>query len=274
MSAHRYWRLHVGATGGDGAVAIGELRLAIVPGGAQAATGGTASASSTNGANAASNAFDGVTSSGNFWQSLSALPAYVQYDMGVDNGIDVVEIRIYFTTTPGATTFPANIVLCYSDNGVIWYPQRAWGGLTFSNAETKTLGAAALPSQDIKNREEFIRTYRYNAAANVGAPLTRRVLPRLAGTVGNHTSLAAMSTPWSGNYYVAGSTTVLGIPAARRVNLVDQASGILVRSIPTQADGYFRFDQVGLGPWTVIGVDPRAEQNSVIYAHVVPALMT
>lgn len=81
-------------------------------------------------------------------------------------------------------------------------------------------------------------------------------------------------TPWSGNYYIAGSTTVLGMPFARRVDLVEQRSGLLVRTFHTKADGAFLFDQIGHGPWTLIGVDNSAEQNSVVFAHVPSALMT
>lgn len=283
MAAHRYWRLHVSRTGGATSASVGELILATVPSGAQAATGGTASASSTNGANEASRAFDGTTSSANFWQSATSGMAgglgqeYLQYDMGVGGGIDIVEVRLYFNgTASGSTTYPSNFALLYSDDGIKWTLQRAWSELSFTNGETKTLDATPLPSNQVFNRVVLRRDYRYNAAAISGpAPSVLRALQhRLIGFGVRHATAPVMTTPWSGNYYIAGSTTVLGMPYARRVDLVEQRSGLLVRTFYTKADGAFLFDQIGPGPWTLVGVDNSAEQNSVVFAHVPPALMT
>lgn len=287
MAAHRYWRLYISRNGGSSNrnVSIGELILATTPSGAQAATGGTASASSTNGVNAASRAFDGTTSDANYWQSASGTfdttvgsgQAYLQYDMGVGGGIDVAEIRLYFNgTTSGSTTYPSNFALLYSDDGVKWTLQRAWSEQVFTNGETKTLDATPLPSNQIFNRVVIRRDHRYNAAANAGTPPSMsRVLPhRLIGFGVRHCTAPAVLTPWSGRYFIAGSTTVLGAPFARRVDLVEPKSGLLVRQFFTKEDGQFLFEWIGPGPWTLVGVDNSAEQNSVIYAHVPPALMT
>ena len=287
MAAHRYWRLFISKNGGSysQSVSVGELVLATTPSGAQAATGGTASASSTNGVNAASRAFDGTTSAANYWQSASgtfsitvgAGQEFLQYDMGVGGGIDVVEVRLYFNgTETGSTSYPSDFALLYSDDGIKWTLQRAWSELVFTNGETKTLDATALPSNQIFNRVVVRRDYRYNAAANSGpAPSVLRMLQhRLIGFGVRHAAAPVVMTPWSGNYYIAGSTTVLGMPFARRVDLIDQRSGLLVRMFYTKADGAFLFDQIGPGPWTLIGVDDSAEQNSVVFAHVPSTLMT
>lgn len=287
MAAHRYWRLYISKNGGSSNtnVSVGELVLATSPSGAQAATGGTASASSTNGVNAASRAFDGTTSAANYWQSAPGTftstvgdgREFLQYDMGVGGGIDVVEVRLYFNgTTSGNTTYPSNFALLYSDDGVKWTLQRAWSGLVFTNGETKTLDATALPSNQVFNRVVTRRDYRYNAAANSGpAPSVLRVLPHgLIGFGVRHAAAPTVMTPWSGNYYIAGSTTVLGEPYARRVDLVDQRTGLLVRTFYTKNDGAFLFENIGPGPWTLVGVDNSAEQNSVVFAHVPSAPMT
>lgn len=286
MAAHRYWRLFISKNGGSSnqSVSVGELVLATTPSGAQAATGGTASASSTNGVNAASRAFDGTTSAANYWQSASgtfsntvgAGQEFLQYDMGVGGGIDVAEVRLYFNgSTSGATTYPSNFALLYSDDAKVWTLQRAWSELAFTNGETKTLDATPLPSNQVFNRVVLRRDYRYNAAANSGpAPSVLRVLQhRLIGFGVRHATAPVTMTPWSGNYYIAGSTTVLGAPYARRVDLVDQRSGLLVRTFQTKDDGAFIFENIGPGPWTLVGVDNSAEQNSVVFAHVPPALM-
>lgn len=286
MAAHRYWRLFISKNGGSSnqSVSVGELILATSPGGAQAATGGTASASSTNGVNAASRAFDGTTSAANYWQSASgtfstngAGQEYLQYDMGVGGGIDVVEVRLYFNgSTSGSLTYPSDFALLYSDDGVKWTLQRAWSGLVFTNGETKTLDATPLPSNQIFNRVVIRRDYRRNAAANAGTPPSvLRALPhRLIGFGVRHCTAPAVLTPWSGRYFIAGSTTVLGAPFARRVDLVEQKSGLLVRRFFTKEDGQFLFEWIGPGPWTLIGVDNSAEQNSVVFAHVPSTLMT
>lgn len=283
MAAHRYWRLFITRSGGGNSVTVGELVLATVAGGAQAATGGTASASTANGADTAALAFDGTTSSTNYWRSLTLSGSvagtgqeYLQYDMGAGNDIDVVEMRLYFNgSVIGGTTYPSTFVLLYSDDGVHWTLQRGWAELAFTNGETKTLDATPLPSGQIFNRVVVTRDVRRNVAANSGAPTLFQVLThRLLGVGVRHASMPSAMTPYSGNGYIAGSTTVLGDPFPRRVDLIDQRSGLLVRTIHTGPDGQFLFEWVGPGPWTIIGVDQAAEQNSVIYAHVSPAPMT
>jgi hypothetical protein len=283
MAAHRYWRLFISHNGGGSTVSVNELILATTPSGAQAATGGTASASSTNGVNVASRAFDGTTSSANYWQSgISAFLSsygreYLQYDMGAGNGIDVVEMRLYFDgTASGSTTYPSDFALLYSDDGVRWTLQRAWNGQVFSNGETKTFGVTPLPSNQIFNRVVLRKDYRRNVAANAGTtPSVSRILPYgLLGFGVRHGTAPAARTPFSGKYFIAGSTTTLGMPLARRVDLVEQKSGLLVRRFYTKNDGQFLFEWIGPGPWTLVGVDDSAEQNSVVYAHVTPAPMT
>ncbi len=274
MAAHRYWRVHIQATGGGSLVSIGELIMATTQSGAQAATGGTALASSVSSGNVAANAFDGTTSSANYWASNSVYSAsngaeWIQYDVGVGNSIDVVELRLYFNgTSIGSTTYPKNLSLWYSDDNIHWYLQRAWNELSFTNGETKTLNATALLSSQITNRVVFIRTYRNNQASNVGVPTFRRVIMRVVDMSVRHASAPARKTPLSGSYYVAGSTTVLGEPYARRVDLVEQKSGLIARSFHTNNNGQFLFEDIAQGPWTLVGVDNSAEQNSVIYAHV------
>lgn len=282
MAAHRYWRLHISRSGGAGTVSIGELILATTSGGAQAATGGTASASSTLSTNVASRAFNGTQSAADYWQCATSSYSgtwgaeFVQYDMGAGNSIDVVEMRIYFNgTTSGATTFPSSFVLLHSDDGIRWTVQRAWSNVTFANPETLTFDATELPSNQVFNRVLLVKDVRRNAATNSGVP-TKFVALRspLIGDGARHHTAGTAFFMWSGAFYIAGSTTTLGLPIARRVDLLNQRSGLLERRVFTGPDGQFLFDQINAGPWTVLGVDASAEQNSVVYAHVVPAPMT
>jgi len=258
MSAHRFWRLHVTRTGGSGStVTVGELILASTPGGNQAAVGGTATASSVLGTNAASRAFDGTLAAGNFWQCASGSllsgvgSEFIQYDMGANNSISVEEMRLYYDHPTSPTTFPNDFGLYHSDDGIQWTFRRNWTGQSFTNGETKTYAATPVTPQ-------VFRVFEHNL---IGRGFQRVTAP-------------VVQTPWTGNFYIAGTTTVLGVPHIRRVDLIDQRSGVLVRSLTTKSDGVFLFDNIGPGPWTVVGVDVTATHNSVIFAHVVPIPMT
>jgi hypothetical protein len=281
MAAHRYWRM-LFTRAASSTVAVNELTLAVTEGGPQAATGGTASAGSVSGLNVASRAFNGTTNATDYWLSLGnfngngANSDYLQYDMGSGNSIDVVEVRMYINTTNlGAGVAPQNFVLLHSDDGQNWTVRRAWAGQTWATVETKTFSAIALPSGDIFNRVFYEKDVRRNAATNSGSP-TKFVPLRghLTGDGARHHTVGTATFVWAGPFYIAGSTTTLGLPIARRVDLINQRTGRLERTVFTKADGQFLFDQINAGPWTVLGVDVSAEQNSVVYAHVVPAPMT
>lgn len=271
MAAHRYWRLFISETGGASHVTIGELVLSVAAAGPQAAAGGVASASSSFAGTTAANAFDGSETVA--WASLSGVYSskgmeHIQYDMGVGNAIDVIEMRVSYNST-SAIAYPRAFALLHSDDGTKWTLRRAWGGQVFALGETKTFDATLIPANQVFNRVLADKAaHRHTLAANAGEPALRRVLGRTIG-LHAHASKPLRFTPWSGQNYIAGSTTVLGQPFARRVNLVEQRSGLLVDTVHTGDDGAFIFEGIGDGPWSVIGVDMSAEQNSVIFAHVV-----
>jgi hypothetical protein len=78
-------------------------------------------------------------------------------------------------------------------------------------------------------------------------------------------------TPYTGVLRLAGSTTVLGVPAPRRVDLVHQRSGLLVDSVYTELPACsYEFAQISNELYSLVGVDDSAQQNSVIYAHEQP----
>lgn len=279
MAAHRYWRLVISDTGGGGtnSAVIGELILATTPGGASVATGGTASASDDYSGSSAANAFDGTQSSSNAWRSStrtsdSGPTQWIQYDFG-GTPRDIVEMRIYY---PAAGTFaltlaPKNFALYWSDDNKTWTRQRAWSEQTFTAGGTNTYDTTAVPSGAITNRRlPGISTYR-----NATAALPQAFFASLSRSTGGLTRAHNWTRPWSitpysGKLRIAGSTTVLGIPKARRVDLLDQKSGLLVDSRNTGPDGVFAFEQLADGVYALVGVDKSAEQNSVIYAHVTP----
>ena len=280
MAAHRYWRLFISDTNGGGgnSAVIGELILATTAGGASVATGGTASASDDYYSSyLAANAFDGIESSSNAWcsalRSVETGPVHwIQYDFG-GTPRDIVEMRIYF---PAAGPFtlaqaPKNFALYWSDDGKTWTRQRAWSEQTFTAGGTNTYDAAAVPSVAITNR--YIlgpSVHRYTAAA-LPQTFFASVSRPSSGFARSYNWTRPWSvTPYSGKLRIAGSTTVLGLPKARRVDLLDQKSGLIVDRRNTGPDGVFAFEQLADGVYTLVGVDNSAEQNSVIYAHVTP----
>lgn len=276
MAAHRYWRLFISGRGSGVYVAITELVFAVAASGPQAAVGGIASGTGDQVNNKPSNAFDGVISPENYWLSSysggTSCTEYLQYEMTAGSPIDVAEIRI--TTSASPVYYPVNFSLLYSDDGQSWEIKKSWSNQVFASNETKTFDATPLLSSQIVNRLVMLRTLRRNDQANVGAPNSGRSLHLPILMADARATTPAMTSSYTGNYYIAGSTTVLGKPAARRVNLIDQRSGLLVKSLVTGEDGQFLFSQIGAGPWTVLGVDLSAEQNSVVYAHVTPEPMT
>lgn len=273
MAAHRFWKLQIITSASGSGVTIGELVLATEPSGPQAAIGGTAYASREEASWPASAAFDGAVVQGSGWWS-QIVPCGITYDMGEGRAIEVVEVRITSPSGATPTNYPTSVALMFSDDGKTWMVRRAWSGMVFSALETKTLDATPLPSSQIASCVVMDKTIRRNISANYGEPTFRRALSIIVDMAVNHGSMPARKTPWTGEHFIAGSTTSLGDPIARRVDLVDQKSGLLAFRMQSGKDGSFRFNDIGPGPWTVIGIDPSAEQNSVIYAHVTPSRIT
>lgn len=268
MAAHRYWRLFVSSAVNSAYVTIGELTLATTPGGASVATGGTASASS---GYTPDKAFDGALGAG-YWESQATGTAWLQYDLGAGGSKDIVEIRIYFPISGvSVNEAPSSFALYYSDDGAQWTRQSAWSGMVFAAGETKTFDTTPMPDALVKNRIVLDKRFRYNSAALSQSDVffTARRFPLIFARDNYLTPMR--KTPYSGAKRIAGSTTVLGMPAARTVHLLDQKSGLIVDTRHTRDDGLFEFAGIADGAYTVLGVDPSGEQNSVVYAHVAPS---
>lgn len=276
MAAHRFWGLHISSNWGDGYyTSLAELVLAPSAGGAQGAVGGTAIASTfLRATESPDKAFDGSPTTS--WRTSDNfhIPSFIGYDMGAGNSLDVAEVRMTTLSGMGAGTYPRSFALIYSDDGVKWTVQKAWSEEAFSTGVERVFDATPVQANQVYSRilKELVGR---NDQANVGPPTLRMTRPfgPMGGGVRHHTAPLAM-TQFTGSYFIQGTTTALGEPLARRVDLYDQRSGQLVRQTFSKEDGAFLFDYIGPGPWTVVGVDSSAEQNSVIYAHVTPSPMT
>lgn len=275
MAAHRYWRLYIADNNGGTSVVISELAMAETAGGANVCTGGTASASSVSASQFANLAFDGVVTAASSWQSAFGLydgsgtrnTAWIQYDFNT-NPRDIVEIKITFATGISSLNLaPKAFSLYYSDDNIKWTRQRSWAEQVFAYGETKTYDATPMSSALINNRVLFDRKLKDTFAALPQAWYASAV--RSNNMVrGRNCTRPWRQTPYSGNKRVAGSTTSLGVPLARRVDLVEQKSGLLVERINTPKTGEFEFKELADGTYSLVGVDSTAEQNSVIFAHV------
>ncbi len=274
MAAHRYWRLLISQSGGSNYVGITELKMAEAAGGANVCTGGTPSASSIlNASYPASNAFDGVLTSAASWYCApytynSGLNSWIQYDFG-GTPRDIAEITISHYGNSGGEilSYPSAFALYYSDDNVKWVRQRSWSNLAFSVGESKVLDATALPSALITNR---LINDRKNKSIEAALPQTWYASAVRSNNMcrGRNNTRPWRLTPFSGNKRIAGSTTSLGVPLARRVDLVEQKSGLLVERVNTPETGEFEFKELADGTYSLVGVDSTAEQNSVIFAHV------
>lgn len=139
--AHRYWRIlfprsPAGGPGYDlvqGVCVVGvEMRASI--GGGNAIGGGTASASSTGGSGSvsAANGFSAYSGTDR-WQTQTstaghknAYEAWLCYDFGSGNDIEIEEITIVGVAGSHGATNPARFVLQFSDNNVDWTSKYFW----------------------------------------------------------------------------------------------------------------------------------------------------
>ena len=287
MAAHRYWRLVCKRSQSGSNVGIGELQMRTSIGGTNVATGGTPSASSFQGAYTAAKAFDDLTvdtGAGNAWASnggySGGVPTattfqWLQYDFGSGNDKDIQEIVLFCPGTGGLG--PGDMVVAFdiqwSDDGAAWTTQRSiwidfvaapWTASSSKIIDVRTLGAI-----DIHNYMLFSESphHPYVTPGQPTAPVYDPNTEEGKMNVNDrHRFAGDLGHP--GFYKIAGTTTVLGDPAPRRVRLYHQFDGRLYAEQYTTSDGLFEFRNLEIGPWTVVGVDDTGTQNGVIYSHV------
>ena len=280
MAAHRYWRLQVRLTAYNDWVGLGELQMRTSIGGMNVATGGTPSASAVYATYTAAKAFDGLTTDtgvGNGWWTgvrnigdtgLGSF-AWLKYDFGAGNEKDIQEIAIFAPGTGGVPVWdmPTAWNFQYSDDNVNWKTQRSYAFDTTTPAwalsSSRVYDVRALGSIDIHN---------YTLLSKIKAAYTPPYGDPLNPNQTNKPVIdwaLTFQQNWRGGLYkIAGTTTVLGNPAPRRVRLYAQGDGRIYAEQYTAPDGLFEFRNLDIGPWTVVGVDDTGTQNGVIYSHV------
>ena len=276
MAAHRYWRLFFYQSAGGNAICITELALASSAGGASLCLGGTASSSETSPSTTygPAKAIDGSFIDYNYWASQGAPMApsnarmcWLQVDLGT--AADIVEMRItYPQVGEDVQNSPSFFTLYSSDDGKTFKSVRSWRDQRFTLGETKVYAVTETPSADITNR----MLARFGAIKDApGRPVGEFYsATRYFGPVRLVNQLPMSRSQFSGSKRIAGSTTSLGQPLSRQVDLVHQKTGILVKRVVTPDSGEFEFEGLAEETYMLIGTDISGEQNSVVFAHLLP----
>lgn len=276
MAAHRFWRLRI-PTKQDGAQAVhlADVYLATSAGGSDIVPTATLSASSAlNATYLVEKLADNDAST--YWASAYSTytgPSgamsggeWVQFEFATAQ--DIVEVRVR-SSAPGSSYWPKDMALFWSDDGVTWAFHRAWIDIVWGTAgSTVTFDATALPlGQPVIIRPHTRRIGSYEEQPD--APVGR--LDRVHTAVRFMNWTRPMKASWlTGSKRIAGSTTVLGLPKARTVHLLLQRNHQILDTRHTGDDGVFEFPFIADLPYTIVGEDRTAEQNSVIYANVTP----
>lgn len=116
MAAHLYWRLNIAAVDGGTLIGIAEIEMRTSPGGANVATGGTATAAAEQVGSEASKAFD-ANGATNWLITAAVTTGWVRYQFA--SAQDIVEHAITAANaTPNRT--PKNWIIQWSDDGSNW----------------------------------------------------------------------------------------------------------------------------------------------------------
>ena len=258
MAAHRYWGLLFTPRAGSGnGISLAEVEMRASTGGADLCTGGTAGGLSTGG-QVPANAFD--DNNATLWYYGAASPnVRLTYDFGTP--VSVVEVFVRNAAIsgsgsgfPGTTYGPAGCWVQWSDDGTAWSygpPATDLSGLGNDGTATITGVSDAVPPARLDGGESHILT---------SWPPTGLVYRGL-GTV------ARLDAVDGGAYRVAGTVAIDGTPAVpvrRRVRLLHERTGRLVREAWSAEDGTFEFAGLALAEYIVLTDDHTRLYNAVV----------
>lgn len=200
-----------------------------------------------------------------WWQSNSS---FISESITCDfqTAVDIVELAMTVSSGGNPSYQPTKLYLRYSDDGVHFVNYYASPTLSWSStSETKTL----LMSSGLVTGS-YINGYLYSKLYNLEQLSAETDL-----TLYDYEDKVPFCSRrfLGGLFGVQGSTTSLGIPTAKRVDLVDQKSGQIVATRNTGKDGEFKFKHIIEGEYSLVGVDNTGDQNSVIFAHVVSVVL-
>lgn len=263
---HRYWRLIFNTTDGGGAFAGQQCQFRTSHGGANAATGGTAAASSTFSGTSVTNLF----ANSGIWSSTgngASTPEWVSYDFG--SGVTIVEVLWESRNDSFYNQAPRAFVCQYSDDNTNWsdafwgtnagwtigesvvFTEPAaydgvatygWWGLGFTLADASAPGNA-FGLAEVQNRATM-----GGSSQNSGG--TASATNAFSGTPASQAYDGNASTFWSSNSYKTIGT-VLSYAFASPVACVEVA--VIARNdsdydqAPLAADVLYSSDGIGWG---------------------------
>lgn len=124
-ASYRYWRFEfLEGNQGGGNLGLSEVQMRTTAGGANVASGGTATAFSFIGGYEPSKAFDGITSS-DYVANGAGVSQWLQYDFGAGNGKIIKEITIRCRDS-FSENVPIFFNLIKSNDATAWFP--GWRG--------------------------------------------------------------------------------------------------------------------------------------------------
>lgn len=135
-STFRYWRILATARDGGGRYTIHELEMMAEVGGATVAAGGSALASSNEGGQPPSNAFDGNTST-SWSDGTTGTYEFLGYDFGAGNEKNIKSVSILAAGAGYNDRTPTSFRIQRSADGLMWIDKWAVSGSTAWEASEK-----------------------------------------------------------------------------------------------------------------------------------------
>lgn len=210
------------------------------------------------------NSFGSYSSEGIPWAEVPSLI----YTMPNGSSIDLYEVSILLGTRI-PFTYPRVIAVYGSNNLTSWDVVGLWvvdswndddQRVSFRLQDSITLSAQSFQQLNFNKLT-------LSSGPNYPQNQSQKVGFNAQSMLGGRSVLRRMN-PFTGDCFIAGSTTSLGFPIPRQADLYHQETGSLVARVQTSSDGYFIFDRIKKDRYQVVGVDRTGEQNSVIYANV------
>ncbi|GEM_PF-5659648 len=240
MSTYTFWRLRVTANQGARYTAIGEVELRGAAGGSDLATGGTATASSDDGSNAAANAFDDDAAATAWRTAQDRQIAWLQYEFSTP--VTLKEVVLTLPSTAGAMAAvdeaPESFTLQASDDGVHWID---W--LTVTGEATWAFDEARTYTADLW-RVPVATTVADEQGATTATSRPVRVFSRATGLF-----LGRLTTDANGQGEVViphgGAVDVIAIDDYGDIWRTGETINVGDRCIPTIPNGHYYEATVG-----------------------------
>lgn len=136
---HLHWRIVILATGDSvNYTNLAEIEMRATPGGADQCNGGIATSSPVYSTNTPDRGFDNNTSTAWLPSAIPAAGAYIAYQ----HIAPVVVRELSLTYTSSLTTWPTQVRLDWSDDGINWTPHATFNtGWTSNINQTVVVGA-------------------------------------------------------------------------------------------------------------------------------------